>query len=254
MLAITLAAALLPLVLAVGAESAAARTAPTVVLYGDSLGVESEASFRGALEAAGITDVHTETFGGTALCDWFQRMRDDAPDLRPDAVVIELSGNAFTPCMRDADGAPLTGEPFYTKYATYAGETLRIFAATDARVYFVGTPISRRAAEAHDPNAGRLNALYSELANLAGAQYVDAGAAVLDHGRWTATLPCLEGESCAGDTVNLVRAPDGMHFCPTAGEAVQGVTGVCTVWSSGAYRFGTAMAAPVIAAFRPQRV
>ena len=44
-LALTLAAALLPLVLAVGAESAAARTAPTVVLYGDSLGVESEVSF-----------------------------------------------------------------------------------------------------------------------------------------------------------------------------------------------------------------
>jgi hypothetical protein len=181
-------------------------------------------------------------------------MRDDASELRPDAVVIELSGNAFTPCMRDADGAAFTGEAFYTKYATDAGEALRIFAATRARVYFVGTPISRRAAEAHDPNAGRLNALYSEVANLAGAHYVDAGAAVLDHGRWTATLPCLEGEPCTGDRVNLVRAPDGTHFCPTAGEAAQGVTGVCTVWSSGAYRFGTAMAAPVITAFRTRRL
>jgi len=110
------------------------------------------------------------------------------------------------------------------------------------------------AAEAHGPNAGRLNARYSEIADLAGAGYIDAGAAVLDHGRWTATLPCLQGEPCTGDMVNLVRAPDGMRFCPTAGAAVQGVTGVCAGWSSGAYRFGTAMAAPVIDELRRQRV
>jgi hypothetical protein len=230
--------------------------APTVVLYGDSLAVESEAAFRGALAAAGISEVHTETYGGTALCDWLQRMRDDVVDLRPDTVVIELSGNAFTPCMHDADDSPLAGDAYYAKYASDAGEALRIFAATGAHVYLVGTPISRRVAEAHGPDAGRLNALYSDIAALTGAEYVDAGSAVLHRGQWTETMPCLDGEACTGGTdpagvaVNVVRAPDGMHFCPTAGTAVQGVTDTCAVWSSGAHRFGTAMAEPVITAFR----
>ena len=34
--------------------------------------------------------------------------------------------------------------------------------------------------------------------------------------------------------------------------AINGVTGDCPVWSSGAFRFGTAMAAPVIQDFSPQ--
>jgi len=42
-----------------------------------------------------------------------------------------------------------------------------------------------------------------------------------------------------------VRAPDGAHFCPTGHPAVGGVTGDCSVWSGGAWRFATAMADPI---------
>ena len=62
-------------------------------------------------------------------------------------------------------------------------------------------------------------------AHEANVRYVDAGAAVLDDGRWTETLSCLPGEPCAGGTdplgrsVNVVRAPDGVHFCPAEGRA-----------------------------------
>jgi len=76
---------------------------------------------------------------------------------------------------------------------------------------------------------------------------------VLDGGRWTETLPCLGGEPCtggrdaAGRLVNVVRAPDGVHFCPGAPAAVRGVTADCSVWASGSWRFGNAMAAPVVA-------
>jgi hypothetical protein len=38
-----------------------------------------------------------------------------------------------------------------------------------------------------------------------------------------------------------------MQFCPAAPEAVNGVTGECPVWSSGAFRFGTVMAGAVVA-------
>ena len=225
---------------------------PTVILYGDSLASESQAYFQSALVDAGITDVHTKTFGGTALCDWLDVMRKDVDDLRPTTVVVEFSGNALTPCMQGSNGVPLTSDAYYAKYVHDSWDAVGIFSATHARVYFVGTPVSRLGAQSHDPAAGRLNGMYAEFGAVGVVDYVDAGAAVLDNGSWTNTLPCLPGEPCTGGVdatgapVNVVRAPDGTHFCPASPGAVRGVTGDCPVWSSGAFRFGTAMADPVI--------
>jgi hypothetical protein len=225
---------------------------PSVVLYGDSLASEAQTHFKVALASAGITDVHARTFGGTALCDWLDEMRADAVDQRLSVAVIEFSGNAFTPCMQDSSGSALRGDAFYAKYRDDALEALRTFSATNTRVIFVGTPVSRNALEERRGDAGRLNALYASVATVRGAVYADAGAAVLDRGRFTATLECLPDEPCTGGSdasgtpINAVRAPDGVHFCPAAPEAIDGVTGDCPVWSSGAFRFGTAMAEPVI--------
>jgi hypothetical protein len=225
---------------------------PSVILYGDSLATESQDVFRGVLNDAGIADVRTQTFGGTALCDWLDRMRADAAETHPTAVVIEFSGNALTPCMQDSAGNALTGDAYYAKYAADATEALRIFLESGARVYFASAPINQHAADAHDPNANRLNAMYASLANFDLSTFEDAGASVLDHDQWTKTLPCLPNEPCTGGTdangtaVNIVRAPDGGHFCPTAPAAVHGVTGICPVWSSGAYRYGNALASAVI--------
>jgi hypothetical protein len=232
---------------------------PRVVLYGDSLSSESQGYFADFLARNGITDVLTNSFGGTALCDYLDAMRQDAVAFRPTTVVIEFSGNAFTPCMQAGNGAPATGDDYFTRYRDAAAEALRIFAPSGAHVYFVGTPVSRYTVETHDTNAGRLNRLYASLSKPGFSTYVDAGAAVLDHGNWTETLPCLADEPCGGTTdatgaaVNVVRAPDGMHFCPASPGAVRGVTGECPVWSSGAFRFGTAMAMPVVDEFLATR-
>jgi hypothetical protein len=103
---------------------------------------------------------------------------------------------------------------------------------------------------------GSLNALYQELAaRHPSARYIEAGASVLDHGRWTKTLPCLPDEPCTGGTdhrgraVNVVRAPDGTHFCPDGPAAEFGVTKPCEVWSSGAFRYGTAISTAIAADF-----
>jgi hypothetical protein len=225
-----------------------------VILYGDSLGWESQAFFAAALARAGLTEVTTRTFGGTAICDWTAQMRLDAATLRPDAVVVEFSGNALTPCMRGAGGTALSGSEYFRKYATDAAAVLQIFTPGRTLVFFVGTPIGLSAERVHNPTNAILHSLYASVAesNPYG-RYVDAGASVLLNGRWTETLPCLPAEPCtggrdaSGTPVNVVRAPDGAHFCPGAPAAVRGVTGACRVWSSGAWRFGNAMAAPVAA-------
>jgi hypothetical protein len=64
--------------------------------------------------------------------------------------------------------------------------------------------------------------------------FVDAGAAVLDGGKYAATLPCLPDEGrargCTADDRISVRAPDGAHF---------GITG--TSYLAGARRFANAI-------------
>ncbi len=228
----------------------------SIVLYGDSLAAEAADSFRAALAAAGVADVRLNTFGGTAICDWLDRMQTDAAVLHPTAVVVEFSGNALTPCMSDASGHSLFDDPaaYHEKYRADAQAVLDIFGGTGTRVYFAGAPLSRKAAETDPAGATWLNDLYASLAaDSAGrGRYVDAGAATLQANRWTPTLPCLPEEPCTGGVdadgtpINVVRAPDGGHFCPGAPDATRGVTETCPVWSSGAYRYANAMAAPVV--------
>src|SRR5262245_24356111 len=66
--------ALPPLQLVEPAPSPRPVTAETVVLYGDSLAREAEEFFRNRLDQAGVANVQTRTFGGTAICDWFDSM------------------------------------------------------------------------------------------------------------------------------------------------------------------------------------
>jgi hypothetical protein len=228
----------------------------SVVLYGDSLAWEAEAEFTHALHDAGIARVWTRTYGGTAICDWFDEMQSDADEIRPSVVVVEFSGNALTPCMTDERGNSLglDRDAHRAKYREDVRRVLGIFASSGTHVIFAGAPTSLRAEATHDPGPRWFNQMYATLPiRFADAGYVDAGASVLRNGRWTATLPCLPSEPCVGGTdaegvaVNVVRAPDGGHFCPGAPDADRGVTTGCPVWSSGAYRYARAMADSVLA-------
>jgi hypothetical protein len=229
---------------------------PVVVLYGDSLAWEAHEYFTAAFAGHPHVEVVTRTYGGTAICDWFEAMRADAAALVPGAVVIEFSGNNLTACMQDPTGEVLNGDAHLERYRLDAEAVVEIFEPIGAHVYFVSAPNPRPTVDTGDFKGGRLNAMYAEVAGShpAVATFVDAGAAVLDRGEWTSTLPCLPDEPCEGGAdghgrgVNVVRAPDGPHFCPTGEEAPVGVTSTCVVWSSGAYRFASAMASAVIAA------
>ncbi|HUJ65282.1 MAG TPA: hypothetical protein VLX59_07085 [Acidimicrobiales bacterium] len=209
----------------------------TVVLFGDSLGFQAQPYIDMFSAAAGNYTVSSNTFGGTATCDWLSRMAAAAVE-HPQAAVLVFSGNAFTPCMdRVAPGSP----EYYDLYTTATERAIGIFSAVGAHVFLVGTPIDRSSKTGWN----RLDDIYRQLArrNPVAVTYVDAAAAVESaSGGFTWRLPCMSSEPiCGANGTNVVRAPDGGHFCPDGAPATRGVTGPCDVYSSGAFRFALAI-------------
>lgn len=70
---------------------------PLVLVYGDSLTFESADYI--AYLMGDAYDVRVDAMGGTALCDYRERMVRAAQSLRPKLVISAFSGNAATPCM-----------------------------------------------------------------------------------------------------------------------------------------------------------
>ena len=252
--ATTLPAATLPATTHFGGSVPAATVRsvePVVALYGDSLSWEARHLFAEELATrvpAASVLLHTQ--GGTAVCDWLDQMRTDAPALAGGVAVVQFSGNNFTPCTLGPWGGPLTGDALVDRYRADVGTAIDVFHSVGATVLLAGAPIVD----------SELDVMYADLAATHDSvEYGPAGEAVLDDGRWTATLPCLPGEPCdgvigvAGMPMNVVRDPDGIHFCPT-GSAGRGPDDDCPVWSSGAYRYALALAAPVVDLIGPASV
>jgi hypothetical protein len=238
------------LVLATSALVAVAGgTNRRVILYGDSLAFEARNVFALSLQRGNDVEVVDRTFGGTAICDRLERMRQDLHDLQPVAVVLEFVGNNVTPCMRGPNG-PLTGDALVQRYGDDARSATELFAGAGVRVFWMGAPpvATSQAADftrirrGYEAEATRLTFATPPLPRV---RYVDAGRAVAEDGRFTATLPCLPsegaGEGCVDGHIRM-RALDGVHFCPV--RTAQGDDG-CPGYSSGAVRFGLAMAVPV---------
>jgi len=214
----------------------------TVHLFGDSLSYEVEAVLREQLGPS--YDLRVSAFGGVAPCDMRPQIEDTLEKDSVDLVLAQFSGNARTPCMR-ADGA--TSEAAWR--ARYRADTSAIVdrsRTTGVPLLLVGSPpmpLDRMAATTPDPD-------YQELAAEAAREgapvtFLDAGAAVSAlGGAWAASLPCLPFEGaemgCAGGEI-AVRSPDGVHFCPGAFGALDGTVPTCPAWSSGAWRYASAI-------------
>jgi hypothetical protein len=207
-------------------------------LYGDSLAVQAQTYFDFSVLTAGAA-VKNVTFGGTAICDALPVMATDAQTFRPDAAVIEYSGNTLTPCMVGIQGA---SQAWLDKYRQDATVAIGIFQAVGTHVYLIAAPMTE--SQVGNPDWHALNDVYQSLAQSnPDVTFVDAGESVMENGTFTFALPCLSFEPCLGpDNTNVVRGPDGTHFCATPASA----PGPCPGYSSGAFRFALAMAGAVL--------
>jgi hypothetical protein len=213
----------------------------TVDLFGDSLGYQAEPYVDMFFAETVNYTVSNNTYGGTATCDWLSKMAAAAAE-HPRAAILVFSGNAFTPCM---DGVALRSPQYYDLYTTDTEQAIGIFRAAGAHVFLVGTPIDESSVAGWD----RLDSIYRQLAqdDPLAVTYVDAGAAVESpSGGFTWQLPCMKMEpSCGPNGTNIVRSPDGIHFCPDGTPANAGVTGPCDEYSPGAFRFALAIVSTV---------
>ena len=224
-----------------------------VMLVGDSLAWEASGPFANALTKSGDAVVKVMAYGGTDWCTYAADLRSTVASFHPDAVALEFSGNNLGPCMADPDtGRPLSGEALVLKYVRDATDAIDYLLGQHVAVYLASIPVARRP----HPQDGALGAAIVHLAeDHPGVRYVDAGATVEAHGTYADYLPCLPNEPCldvdptTGLPAARVRAPDGVHFCPDGLPAVNGVTPQCDRWSSGASRYGKAIADPIITDF-----
>jgi hypothetical protein len=217
-----------------------------VALFGDSLSGESQPYYENIVKTTGEVAVSFSAFGGFAMCDWLPEMPAVEAAFHPKAVELQFSGNALTACMKNYQPP---SQAYYDKYRADTLAAINIFVPGGAHVYLISYPISR-SQQAGDPNWNRLNEQYAEIAaaDPQHVTFVPAGNAVEGPNHtFTQTLPCLPGEPCEGPVVNtvpsnIVRAPDGAHFCPVEYGNEEGVIAACPVYSSGAFRYAYAMA------------
>ncbi len=235
----------------------------TVAYYGDSLAASAQEWVGTFIERGGRLEFRPGTFPGSAVCDWYPRFDEDLATLDLWAVVLFFTNNTFSPCMKNADGSDLTEQEAIDKFHADLGDVIDRFIDAGATVYLPTIPTSRGELVLGINPSEQLNAVFADLASSRDhAVVVDAGRAVLDaDGNYAETLPCLPYEPCTGGVnadgvpVNLVREPDGVHFCSGGyGPDVPIETDTCPTWSSGAFRYAGALTAPIIAAAQAEWV
>ena len=203
----------------------------SVTLIGDSLADQAQPVLSSLLAPTPLVNRY---FGGTAPCDWLGK---DFEVGQMSVAVVTFAGNSQTPCMAATDGTFPRGQALVDRYRADLAALVTQVRATGARVLIVGQPARGGPLADAAIEVDGINAIAVELADQDGVAFVDAGAAVEDaEGRFTVSLPCLPGEeSCGPDGTNVVRSDDGVHFCPGTS------TFPCLVYSSGAFRFASAI-------------
>jgi hypothetical protein len=214
----------------------------TVVFYSDSIGWEAKEALAARLAEADIgLDYHG--YPGMALCDYVNEIPAAARTVGAPLVVVEFSGNIFTPCMQ---GVP--PEEVYKKYRADGEQLLLSLDGEPAILMFASAPIPldirRQTAE--------INNAWNEFATLypSRVKYVDAAEALHGpDGTPQMFLPCLASETaelgCTDGQIK-VRSDDGIHFCPSGSPDPK--NWACPAkYASGAVRYAYAIANGIVA-------
>jgi hypothetical protein len=203
---------------------------PRIALFGDSLTFEAHRYWEAMMADAGY-DVKQVAVPGISICNLFNQMRKVRDSFHPDVVAFQFVGNAILKCMRNPDGSMLSNADYLRRWRTDTEYAIGLF-PKGTPVYLIGPPAMRTPDD-------RVFTIYRDLARaVPGAHFVDGGRLVAPGRTYVDHLPCLAHEPCTGPVeggrrTNVVRAWDGVHFCPR--KVPLGTP--CPVFASGALRF-----------------
>jgi hypothetical protein len=243
-------------VVTIGACEDAGATHRSVLVYGDSLSVEAAPTIRHEFASRSGWAVEVHAWPGISLCTQLSTFAKDIARTHPTVVVIETYGSTRGACMAGADGAPpiLGSETYFRKTGDSIERAFRMAVHAGAHVVFIVAPPSAttRLAAVQD----RLAAIARDKAShLEGVTISARARDALGATVWRARMPCLPHETAAMGCTNgsiAVRAPDKLHFCPVGyPDAESWFHPGCSVYSSGAFRFGRAIVSAALASAGP---
>lgn len=254
-------------------SSAKAAAEPKVLYIGDSIAVEtSDVVAWWSYNYIGATTTRA-MFGGLAICDFTDgHASAEATDTtliehvkadKPNIVVLQFVGNAFTSCMQNLGSDP---DAYFKKYYADAEKATKQISEA-ARAANIPRPkimwVLRGPVENSD-QAKRINDQYREIAAKNGDLVSDAGAEVsmaafpgsnyeTARYQFTKFVPCSGFERdtgyCTDEAQGLARVhkdTDGTHYC--LGD-MNGFS--CSVKSPGLLRYGMRIAQDIAAALKP---
>jgi hypothetical protein len=198
-------------------------------------------------------------FPGLAVCDWLPKLKSDLNTYHPAVVLMAFAGDSATQCMMDRHGKPLVpgSSAYLARYRADINAFFEKVTATGAEVVFVEYPPLR------DPGSNAALTEIIAIAKTLAGHYQGVSIATTvrsqlsQSGRYIGYAPCLHTESvqmgCTHGHIairtNVSGPGSGIHLCPVVPPNV--FPWRCPIYSSGEYRFGTAIAATAMDPPRP---
>jgi len=216
-----------------------------VVMYGDSLSVESGPHVARALRSSQQAIFINRSVSGTAPCDWRDSISHDLTAKNVQFAIIEIYGNNASRCQLKIAGGyrPRTDSSDYWRmYRNDIKDTLALFPAS-VKVMLVAAPAASVDRITGHSHKARMLAMMKTFADHRDNTFVvDAGLRVEEPaGHFARITPCAHPGPCPNHPsrgLAVVRSHDGLHFCPQIVFAKTELLKHCPVISYGAWRFG----------------
>ncbi len=233
------------------AQAVAIPTPAHAEFFGDSIMYESYWHMVSQFSKKKGWTYHVSAYPGYALCDWLSAI-DAKLATKPSVLVIESQGNSVTSCMKDANGInyPYGSAGWLNKYKTDFNHVFASANANGVKVLVV-YPLPFAAPSLTTYSSQLTTMIKTEAAKYHNISVTAAPRnAVTSSGKFIWEKSCLATETtamgCNAVTRKItVRAPDGIHLCPTATGSYNFMNG-CPQYSSGEYRYAKALVAATV--------
>lgn len=212
----------------------------TIEVFGDSLSFQASPYLTRDFSKSTVVD-EEHVYPGSALCAWLPAIKSLTSSTAPSVAVLEFVGN-----VSFCDGSVTSPTALSAAYRADLRTAIGHLEAVGVRLIVVdeGPRVSCTEYTYCKAEPDLHTAFEKVVASYNSPGVIYAGKADRDvetpSGKFTKTMACLASEArsklCASGSQILVRAPDGVHFCPHS------FVSPCPVYASGAYRFAAGFA------------